>query len=272
MIVDDTRRGRRLQRRPPRRPTCAPSWWCPIWVGEHPLGRHQPRGDPPATPSTRTTPGWSRPSRTRPGPRCARRRSTSGWRRPTWAPRRRSPRRSRRRTPTPPATPARWWNGRWPSGETLGMDDDELRTLRFGAIFHDIGKIAVPEAILNKRGPARRAEERARDRAAHDRRRADPLHGRLPRARAAAGPPRARALGRHAATPTARGRGHPARLADHPRLRRLRRDDQRPPVSGRHVGRRRPGRAARRRRHAVRRARRGRAAPGARGGRPLRRR
>ena len=45
-------------------------------------------------------------------------------------------------------------------GKTLGMPDDELRTLRFGAIFHDIGKIAVPEAILNKRGPLT-AEERA---------------------------------------------------------------------------------------------------------------
>jgi len=38
-------------------------------------------------------------------------------------------------------------------GRRLEMDDAELRTLRFGAIFHDIGKIAVPEAILHKRGP-----------------------------------------------------------------------------------------------------------------------
>ena len=33
------------------------------------------------------------------------------------------------------------------------MDARQLRDLRFGAAFHDIGKIAVPEAILNKRGP-----------------------------------------------------------------------------------------------------------------------
>ena len=45
-------------------------------------------------------------------------------------------------------------------GKTLGMPDDELWALRFGAIFHDIGKIAVPEAILNKSGPLT-AEERA---------------------------------------------------------------------------------------------------------------
>ncbi len=38
-------------------------------------------------------------------------------------------------------------------GRRLGMDAAALRDLRFGAVFHDIGKIAVPEAILNKRGP-----------------------------------------------------------------------------------------------------------------------
>jgi diguanylate cyclase (GGDEF)-like protein len=38
-------------------------------------------------------------------------------------------------------------------GRRLGMNDEALRDLRYGAIFHDIGKIAVPEAILNKRGP-----------------------------------------------------------------------------------------------------------------------
>ncbi|MBA2794405.1 MAG: GAF domain-containing protein, partial [Thermoleophilaceae bacterium] len=38
-------------------------------------------------------------------------------------------------------------------GRRLGMAEPDLQTLRFAAIFHDIGKIAVPEAILNKRGP-----------------------------------------------------------------------------------------------------------------------
>ncbi len=38
-------------------------------------------------------------------------------------------------------------------GRRLGMDHVALRTLRYGAVFHDIGKIAVPEAILNKDGP-----------------------------------------------------------------------------------------------------------------------
>jgi putative nucleotidyltransferase with HDIG domain len=38
-------------------------------------------------------------------------------------------------------------------GEEFGLDEDALRDLRYGAIFHDIGKIAIPDAILNKPGP-----------------------------------------------------------------------------------------------------------------------
>jgi HD-GYP domain-containing protein (c-di-GMP phosphodiesterase class II) len=33
------------------------------------------------------------------------------------------------------------------------MPEQALRTLRYGAAFHDIGKLAVPEEILNKPGP-----------------------------------------------------------------------------------------------------------------------
>jgi len=45
-------------------------------------------------------------------------------------------------------------------GRRLGMSEPDLRDLRLGAVFHDIGKIAVPEAILNKPGPLT-PEERA---------------------------------------------------------------------------------------------------------------
>jgi len=45
-------------------------------------------------------------------------------------------------------------------GVRLGLDDAALRDLRFAAVFHDIGKIAVPEAILSKPGPLT-PEERA---------------------------------------------------------------------------------------------------------------
>jgi diguanylate cyclase (GGDEF)-like protein len=45
-------------------------------------------------------------------------------------------------------------------GRRLGLDAQQLRDLRYGAVFHDIGKIAVPEAILNKRGPLTPEERR----------------------------------------------------------------------------------------------------------------
>jgi len=38
-------------------------------------------------------------------------------------------------------------------GRELKLLEPELRAVRYGAIFHDIGKIAVPDAILNKPGP-----------------------------------------------------------------------------------------------------------------------
>src|SRR5260221_9252983 len=38
-------------------------------------------------------------------------------------------------------------------GERLAFPEDELRDLRYASLFHSIGKIAVPGAILAKRGP-----------------------------------------------------------------------------------------------------------------------
>jgi diguanylate cyclase (GGDEF)-like protein len=38
-------------------------------------------------------------------------------------------------------------------GRRMGMDAVALRNLRYGAVFHDIGKISIPEAILNKPAP-----------------------------------------------------------------------------------------------------------------------
>ena len=35
-------------------------------------------------------------------------------------------------------------------GEKLGLSDQDLRTLRIGGLFHDIGKIGVPDSILQK--------------------------------------------------------------------------------------------------------------------------
>jgi putative nucleotidyltransferase with HDIG domain len=43
-------------------------------------------------------------------------------------------------------------------GEEMGLDEDTLRATEMGALLHDIGKIAVPDEIINKPGPLDDAE------------------------------------------------------------------------------------------------------------------
>ena len=43
-------------------------------------------------------------------------------------------------------------------GRRMGLDEAELLHLRRGALLHDIGKVGVPDAILNKSGPLDEAE------------------------------------------------------------------------------------------------------------------
>ena len=38
-------------------------------------------------------------------------------------------------------------------GKALGMDAGELKILRFGSILHNVGKIAIPDVVLEKTGP-----------------------------------------------------------------------------------------------------------------------
>ena len=38
-------------------------------------------------------------------------------------------------------------------GKALGLDSAELKMLRYGAILHNVGKIAIPDSILEKTGP-----------------------------------------------------------------------------------------------------------------------
>ena len=54
-------------------------------------------------------------------------------------------------------------------GRELGLDREQMRSLEFGSLLHDIGKIGVPDAILRK--PARLTEEE------WVRMREHPLHG-----------------------------------------------------------------------------------------------
>ena len=37
--------------------------------------------------------------------------------------------------------------------EDMGLSEDDCRLVEFGALLHDVGKIAVPKAIVNKQGP-----------------------------------------------------------------------------------------------------------------------
>src|SRR5205823_7228863 len=37
--------------------------------------------------------------------------------------------------------------------EAMGLTDAEVEEIRLGAVLHDIGKVGIPENILNKNGP-----------------------------------------------------------------------------------------------------------------------
>jgi HD-GYP domain-containing protein (c-di-GMP phosphodiesterase class II) len=43
-------------------------------------------------------------------------------------------------------------------GESLGLTQEQLRHLEFGAVLHDVGKIGVPDGVLGKPGPLEQNE------------------------------------------------------------------------------------------------------------------
>jgi diguanylate cyclase (GGDEF)-like protein len=114
-------------------------------------------------------------------------------------------------------------------GVKLGLSAAELDQLVHAAGLHDVGKMAIPEEILNKRAPLTEAEwvfmrrhtiigerilgRRALPAACRRDRTLDP-----------------RVLGRHRLSRRDARRGDPCCLAHHLHLRRVRRDDDRPPV------------------------------------------
>ena len=109
-------------------------------------------------------------------------------------------------------------------GEELGLDAVVLKRLELGALFHDIGKIGIPAAILGKPGPLT-AEERELIETHTAARRADPRPDRAAGGRPADRPRLPRTLRRQGIPGPPRGRRDPARGADHLRLRRVPRDD-----------------------------------------------
>ena len=101
-------------------------------------------------------------------------------------------------------------------------------SLEYGFLLHDIGKIGVPEQILQKPGPLERARV-AGHAGALAARRPDARRHRVPPGRGPRGDPLApRALGRRRLPGPAGRRGDPARRAHLRRRRRARRDHEPP--------------------------------------------
>ena len=116
-------------------------------------------------------------------------------------------------------------------GRTMELDDDTVEQLRLAGLLHDLGKIAIPDSILQQAGRAR--PRRARGAARARRARLPAGRGTRRRARGPLDPPPPRGLGRQRLSARAGRRRHPARLAHHPRRRRVRRDDLRARRTGR---------------------------------------
>ena len=124
-------------------------------------------------------------------------------------------------------------------GDALGLDARDRRNLEFAALLHDIGKIRVPDEIINK--PGKLTDEEFALIKRH------PSTGRRCSSASAACSPRSGVIVRHhherwdgGGYPDGiAGEAIPLRGAHHLRLRRLQRDDDQPPL---------PRGAARRRR------------------------
>ena len=139
--------------------------------------------------------------------------------------------------------------------DELGLDEEQRRLVEFGALLHDVGKIAVPKEIVNKPGALSEDEWAVmRRHTIVGQRMLDRVGGALKdvgadRAR------KPRALGRHRLPGRAGGRRDPDRGADRLRGGRVQRDDHRPALPRRPRPRLRDRRAARAGRAAVRPAR-----------------
>ena len=151
-----------------------------------------------------------------------------GGRAPRPAPRRRGadPRRRREGQLHRRALPGRQRARRRASARTSASTRRRLEQLRLAGLLHDLGKVAIPDSILQKSGRARRRGGDRAARASRDRLPAARGRRRGAGARVGAAPPRG--VGRQRLPARAEGRRDPARLADHPRRRRVSRDDVRP--------------------------------------------
>ncbi len=135
----------------------------------------------------------------------------------------------------------------------LGEPSSRSREVRYAALLHDVGKVAVPSEILLKAGSLDDAEWAVMKTPRGRRRRTGGAHRRL-RASRSSGAREPRALGRRGLPRRARRRADPARGAHHRRLRHLRGDGHRPPLPQGVEPRRRARRARARERLTARRS------------------
>jgi two-component system cell cycle response regulator len=105
-------------------------------------------------------------------------------------------------------------------GRRLGQSPHALRWLTSAAELHDIGKVAVPDAILNKPGPAHRRRMGVHQ-DPHPARRAHPRRSAGALTTGCAGALEPRALGRRRISRRALGGRYPAGVAHHLRCGRL---------------------------------------------------
>ena len=133
----------------------------------------------------------------------------------------------------------------------MGLSPKQRRNVEFGALLHDVGKIAVPKEIINKPGPLTDDEWLViKTHTIEGQRMLDRVGGLLSD------------VGRIVRSSHEKwdgsgypdglvGDADPRRVRDRLLLRRLQRDDHRPLLPRRHVARRGDGRAPPQRRHAV---------------------
>ena len=128
-----------------------------------------------------------------------------------------------------------------------------MRNVEFGALLHDVGKIAVPKEIINKPGPLDDDEWAImRRHTIEGQKLLDQIGGFMKDVGVIVRASHERFDGCGYPDGLAGGRGDPARGADRVLLRRVQRDDDRPLVPQGPPRARGPRRAARLLRHAVR--------------------
>ena len=111
----------------------------------------------------------------------------------------------------------------------MNLSEKEIELARLTGGLHDVGKMAIPDEILEKPGPLDRERVAVPARPVDDRR-ADPARRARPDERGGFRPLEPRAVRRNGLPRRARGHRHPAHLAHRLRLRRVRRDDVAPAV------------------------------------------